>query len=213
MRNNIIRILLSKKYWFAEVKIELLGISKAMSINFVKFLIRIGKESEFKPLKNSLVNSLQKDSSRKYKNYPKLLEIMKSHWPQYQAQSRISHLLRDHYEEIFTFLLNTIFPFRKRGLSLEDPEAPTPVDFKLVYKYHYNKKEIEAIEQVMKELNIDGNVDGVVKRLLIFSISSFAPLVEEIFQRPFAFQFSNIDLEELPDGEKEVIAVISGREQ
>ncbi|MFX1396147.1 MAG: hypothetical protein ACFFAS_03785 [Promethearchaeota archaeon] len=184
-----------------------------MSINFKKFITRIGKESEFKPLKNSLVNSLQKDSVRKYKNYPRLLEILKIYWPKYQPQSRISHLLKDHYEEIFTFLLNTIFPFRKRGLSLEDPEAPTPVDFKLVYKYHYNEKELNAIQEVLNELNLDTNVEGVIKRIFPFSISSFWPLVEEIFQRPFAFQFSNIDLETLPNGEKEVIAVISGREQ
>ncbi|MFX1237989.1 MAG: hypothetical protein ACFE8P_09745 [Promethearchaeota archaeon] len=156
---------------------------------------------------------MQKDSVRKYKNYPRLLEILKIYWPKYQPQSRISHLLKDHYEEIFTFLLNTIFPFRKRGLSLEDPEAPTPVDFKLVYKYHYNEKELNAIQEVLNELNLDTNVEGVIKRIFPFSISSFWPLVEEIFQRPFAFQFSNIDLETLPNGEKEVIAVISGREQ
>ena len=184
-----------------------------MSIKFKKFLTRIGKQSEFKPLKNSLVNSLLKDSKNKYKNYPRLLEIMKKHWPEYQQQSRISHLLKDHHIEIFRFLLSTLFPFRKGGLKLEDPEAPTPVDFKLVYKYHYNLREIAVIEEVLKELNIEAPVEGVMKRLLIFAISSMAPLVEEIFQRPFAFQFSNIELEVFPNGTKQVIAIISGREQ
>ena len=184
-----------------------------MSINFKKFITRIGKESEFKPLKNSLVNSLQRDSLRKYKNYPRLLEIMRKYWPNYQQQSRISHLLKDHYEEIFSFLLNIIFPFRKGGLTLEDPEAPTPVDFKLVYKYHYNLREMAVIKDVLNELKIDTTIDGVLKRLLIFAISSMAPLIEEIFQRPFAFQFSNIELEEMPYGEKQVVAIISGREQ
>lgn len=184
-----------------------------MSVKFKSFISRIGKQSEFKSLKNSLKDSLKQDSIRKYKNYPRLLEIMKENWPQYQSQSRISHLLRDHFAEIFGFLLNTIFPFRKRGLNLEDPEAPTPVDFKLVYKYCYNLKEIEAIEEVIKELNIETTIDGVLKRLFIFAISSMEPLIEEIFKRPFAFQYSNIELEEYPNGEKEVIAVISGREQ
>lgn len=184
-----------------------------MSIKFRNFITRIGKESEFKPLKNSLKNSLKKDSERKYKNYPRLFEIMKSNWPEYQSRSRISHLLKDHYDEIFGFLLNTIFPFRKRGLNLEDPEAPTPVDFKLVYKYLYNLKEMEVIEEVLNELKIETTVDGVLKRLFIFAVSSMEPLIEEIFQRPFAFQYSNIDLIEHENGEKEVVAIISGREQ
>jgi len=109
--------------------------------------------------------------------------------------------------------LNTLFPFRKRGLTYEDPEAPTPVDFKLVYKYHYNSKEIRVIKEVMEELNSTEKIENVLKRLFIFAISSFGPMVEQIFERPFAFQFSNIDANQLPNGEWEVIAVISGREQ
>ena len=184
-----------------------------MSVAFKKFITRIGKTSAFKPLKNQLMISLQEESNRKYKKYPYLLKIMKDYWPEYAARSRISHLLKDHHEEIFGFLLNSVFPFRKGGLIFSDPEAPTPVDFKLVYQYTYNLKEIEAVSEVMKELNIEGNIDGILKRLFIFAISSFAPPIEEVFQRPFAFQYSNIDFEEHDNGEKEVIAIISGREQ
>ncbi len=184
-----------------------------MSINFKKFIRRIGKETDFKPIKNQLLISLQKDSENKYKNYPRLLELMKKYWPEYKARSRISHLLTDHHEEIFNFYLNTLFPFRKGGLTYEDPEAPTPVDFKLVYKYHYNSKEIGVIREVMEELNSTDKVENVLKRLFIFAISSFGPMVEQVFQRPFAFQFSNIDANLLSNGEWEVIAIISGREQ
>jgi len=184
-----------------------------MSINFKKFIKRIGRETDFKPIKNQLLNSLQKDSENKYKNYPRLLELMKKYWPEYRPRSRISNLLTDHHEEIFNFYLNTLFPFRKRGLTYEDPEAPTPVDFKLVYKYHYNSKEIGVIREVMEELNSTDKVENVLKRLFIFAISSFGPMVEQIFERPFAFQFSNIDANQLSNGEWEVIAIISGREQ
>ncbi|TFG07125.1 MAG: hypothetical protein EU539_05820 [Promethearchaeota archaeon] len=184
-----------------------------MSIQFRKFITRIGKQTDFKPIKNQLLISLRKDSENKYKNYPRLLEMMRELWPDYKARSRISHLLKDHHEEIFDFYLNTLFPFRKRGLSYDDPEAPTPVDFKLVYKYHYNQKEINAIEEVMKDLEIDEKLENVLKRLFIFAISSFGPMVEEIFERPFAFQFSSIDAEQLPNEEWEITAVISGREQ
>jgi len=164
-------------------------------------------------LKNRLLNYLQKESQNKYKNYPRLIELMQTYWPKYKQGSRISHLLKDHYNEIFTFYLNTLFPFRKRGLTLAYPEAPTPVDFKLVYQYHYNVAEINVVNEVLKECNLDAKVDSILKRLLIFAVSSFSPMVELIFKRPFAFQFSSIDANQLKNGEWEIIATISAREQ
>ncbi len=184
-----------------------------MSIPFRKFITRVGQHSEFKPLKNRLLNYLKQESENKYKNYPRLLELMRGYWPKYQYRSRISHLLTDYHEEIFSFYLNSFFHFRKRGLSYEDPEAPTPVDFKLVFKYHYNSNEIGVVEDVMKELNIQATTESILKRVFIFAISSFGYIVEQIFGRPFAFQFFDISLNSLPNDECEVVAIISGREQ
>ena len=184
-----------------------------MSQRFKNFVQRAAKDNEFKPLKNQLLNFLKKESQNKYKNYPRLIEMMEKHWPKYKEGSRISYLLKDHYEEIFYFYLNTIFPFRKRGLSLLNPEAPTPVDFKLEYHYHYNLNEIQIIKKIMKEIEIEGTIEGILKRLLIFAVSSFSPMIEEIFKRPFAFQFSSIDAHQYENGEWEVIAIISAREQ
>ncbi|MHA1240155.1 MAG: hypothetical protein ACTSQU_05110 [Promethearchaeota archaeon] len=184
-----------------------------MSLRFKKFVERIAKDNEFKPLKNKLLYYLQKESQSKYKNYPRLIELMQTYWPNYMQGSRISYLLRDHYNEIFTFYLNTIFPFRKRGLTLAYPEAPTPVDFKLVYQYHYSLAEIKIVGDILEEQKIDAKVDSILKRLLIFAVSSFSPMVELIFKRPFAFQFSSIDATHLNNGEWEIIAIISAREQ
>lgn len=184
-----------------------------MSVKFRKFITRVGQQSEFKPLKNQLLNYLKKESENKYKNYPKLLELMNNYWPEYKERSRISNLLIDHHEEIFSFYLNAFFHFRKRGLSFSDPEAPTPVDFKLVFKYHYNDKEIEVIEDVIQKLDINTNTESILKRIFIFTISSFGFMVEQIFGRPFAFQFFDITANSLPDNEWEVVAIISGREQ
>ena len=184
-----------------------------MSVNFRKFITRVGRESEFKPLKNQLLNYLKKESENKYKNYPRLLELMNNYWPEYKDRSRISHLLKDHHEEIFSFYLNTFFHFRKRGLTFEEPEAPTPVDFKLVFRYHYNDKEIEIIDDVLQQLNINVSTESILKRVFIFTISSFGFMVEQIFGRPFAFQFFDISANPLPNNEWEVVAIISGREQ
>lgn len=184
-----------------------------MSVNFRKFITRVGQESEFKPLKNQLLNYLKVESENKYKNYPRLLKLMQDYWPQYKDRSRISHLLTEHHEEIFTFYLNSFFHFRKRGLSYADPEAPTPVDFKLVFKYRYNSEEIKVVEDVVKELKIQANTESILKRVFIFAISSFGYMVEQIFGRPFAFQFFDITSNPLPNDECEVVAIISGREQ
>ncbi len=184
-----------------------------MSQNFRKFITRVGQQSEFKPLKNQLLNNLKKESENKYKNYPRLLELMQNYWPQYKERSRISNLLVDHHEEIFSFYLNTFFHFRKKGLSFSEPEAPTPVDFKLVFKYHYNDKEIEIIKDVISQLNLQVKTESILKRIFIFAISSFGFMVEQIFGRPFAFQFFDISANPLPNDEWEVVAIISGREQ
>ncbi len=184
-----------------------------MSQNFRNFITRVGRESQFKPLKNQLLNYLKKESENKYKNYPRLLELMQKYWPEYKERSRISHLLKDHHEEIFSFYLNNFFHFRKRGLSFSDPEAPTPVDFKLVFKYQYNTKEIEVVEDVIRQLNINASTESILKRIFIFTISSFGFMVEQIFGRPFAFQFFDISANSLPNNEWEVVAIISGREQ
>ncbi len=184
-----------------------------MSVNFRKFITRVGTQSEFKPLKNQLLNYLKKESENKYKNYPRLLELMRNYWPEYQERSRISHLLKDHHEEIFSFYLNTFFHFRKRGLSFEDPEAPTPVDFKLVFKYRYTTEEIQVVEEVIQDLNLQTNTESILKRVFIFAVSSFGYMVEQIFERPFAFQFFDITANSLPNNECEVVAIISGREQ
>ena len=184
-----------------------------MSQNFRKFITRVGEQSEFKPLKNQLLNYLKKESENKYKNYPRLLKLMQNYWPEYKDRSRISHLLKDHYKEIFSFYLNTFFHFRKRGLSLLEPEAPTPVDFKLIFKYRYNEKEVKVIEDTIKKLNINTKTDSILKRIFIFAISSFSFMIEQIFGRPFAFQFFDISANVLPKNEWEVVAIISGREQ
>ncbi|HDZ18356.1 hypothetical protein LCGC14_0753580 [marine sediment metagenome] len=184
-----------------------------MSVKFRKFITRVGQQSEFKPLKNKLLNYLKKESENKYKKYPRLLELMQKYWPQYKPRSAISHLLKDHHEEIFSFYLSEFFHFRKRGLFFSDPEAPTPVDFKLVFKYHYNEKEIDVLEDVMQQLNIEAKTESILKRVFIFAISSFGFMVEQVFGRPFAFQFFDISANSLPNNEWEVIAIISGREQ
>ncbi|MBY8983163.1 MAG: hypothetical protein KGD57_09455 [Candidatus Lokiarchaeota archaeon] len=176
-------------------------------------MTQIGKESEFKPLKNQLLISLKESSENKYKNYPRLLELMNEYWPKYSEQSKISHLLRDHYDELFGFYMNRIFPFRKRGLSFDDVEAPTPVDFKLVFHYRFIESEIEVVKEIINELKLDISIEAVLKRIFIFAISSFGYLVEIIFGRPFAFQFFNIEANKLSNDEWEVDAIISGREQ
>lgn len=184
-----------------------------MSIRFKKFIRRVGEESEFKPIKNKLLDCLIEEAERKFKNYPRLLNMMEDKYEKYRSQSKISHLLKEYHDDLFDFYLNTLFPFRKRGISYEDAEAPTPVDFKLVYHYRFVEREINAIEEIKKELDLDTEIKSILKRLFIFTISSFGPLVKKIFGRPFAFQFFSIDSKEHENGDIEVIAIISGREQ
>lgn len=192
-----------------------------MSIRFKNFVERVGKESEFKPMRSQLQNSLIEEAERKYKNYPRLLEKMRERWPDYAQQAKISHFLKDHHEEFFYFYFNTLFPFRKRGFTIDSIETPTPVDIKLEFTYIFKPREINAIKGIIEDLELDEDEDksideiaeSTMKRIIIFTVSSFGPMVQEIFGRPFAFQFSSIEGKKLDSGEYEVNAVISGREQ
>jgi len=192
-----------------------------MSIRFQNFVERVGKESEFKPMKSQLQNSLIEEAERKYKNYPRLLRKMKEHWPDYEQRANVSQFLKDHHEEFFNFYFNTLFPFRKRGFNIDSIETPTPVDIKLNFTYVFKPREIEAIKKIIKHLKLDQEenkpveeiAESTMKRIIIFTVSSFGPMVQEIFGRPFAFQFASIDGHKIETGEYEVEAVISGREQ
>ncbi len=184
-----------------------------MSVRFKQFLLRVGKDCEFKPIENKLLLYLKKESERKRKNYPKLLQFMKDNWIKYAEGFKISHLLKDYYQDFFDFYLSTLFPFRKSDLLYDDPEAPTPVDFKLVFSYNYNKSEIDSLNKVLKELNLIAPIEGLLKRLFIFTISSYGYMVEKVFKRPFAFQFFSIVGEKTANNGYKVTAIISGREQ
>ena len=77
----------------------------------------------------------------------------------------------------------------------------------------FSGKEVEIVEDVMKEINLNASTESILKRIFIFAVSSFGFMVEQIFGRPFAFQFFDISANPLPNNEWEVVAIISGREQ
>ncbi len=182
-------------------------------IDFKNFVLNVGKESRFIPLKNRLLLSILKIGEENLKEYNKILEIMRSYWPKYEENSSIALLLNDHYEELFSHYLSVIFPFRLEGLELKDPEVLTLVDFKLFYSYHYNKKEIQEIEEIKKDLELKEKTNKILEKLFIFSIASFSSIIEKIFPRPFAFQFRKLEINYLSEDEIIVETIICGREQ
>ena len=72
---------------------------------------------------------------------------------------------------------------------------------------------MSIVKDVLQELNIQASTESILKRIFIFAVSSFGFMVEQIFGRPFAFQFFDISANSLPNDEWEVVAIISGREQ
>lgn len=177
---------------------------------FKKFIERVGQDSEFKPLKNRLLSSLRLESERDKEKYNYLLKILNTYWQKYKEHSEIAHLLEEHYEEILYYFLNQVFPFRSEALSFEDPEAPTPVDFKIIIKYQYNQAEIEAIEEIKFKLKIKDKTNGILKKMLIFSFSTIAPLIEKVFGRPFAAQYFSIKADKLKNSDNGDILVTAG---
>ena len=75
------------------------------------------------------------------------------------------------------------------------------------------KSQLKKLYLPLNQLNIKATTESILKRIFIFTISSFGFIVEQIFERPFAFQFFDISANALPNDEWEVVAIISGREQ
>ena len=155
--------------------------------NFKDFINNIGKVCNFKikELHLCLIEESKKDPEK----YNRLLELISNYWQNYKECFEISSLLKDHHEEIFTFYLCKIFPFRIEKLVFENPKALNPSDFRLSIIYHFNQREIAIIEDIKKKLGIKGKIKNILRKIFYFTIASIAPIIEKVYERPYAVQF------------------------
>ncbi len=154
--------------------------------NFKDFICNIGQECNFKG--REIRSSLIKESKKNLEKYNYILELINNYWQKYKERSEISNLLKDHYNEIFTFYLCKIFPFRREKLLFEDPKVLNPSDFRMSINYSFNQTEIDIIEEVRKKLGIKKRIN-IKKRIFYFSIASIAPIIEKVYERPYDVQF------------------------
>ncbi|MHA1730584.1 MAG: hypothetical protein ACTSU5_01505 [Promethearchaeota archaeon] len=183
-----------------------------MSVRWQKFVARVARDSEFKPISNRLRDCLINEVTRKYVQYPRFKEKMEAAWKKIDNQSELAQLLFRNYEYAFRTWLTEILPYRRAALSLENPEAPTAVDFKLDFRYEYNEAEIKALERAIKAAKLEIEAGSVVKRLLIFSVSAMGPTIADIVKKPFSFQIFSVDSK--PEGKGITVeTIMSAREQ
>ena len=195
-----------------------------MSIRFERFVKRMGRNCEFLPFKNKMLDSMKEDAIAKYKNYPRLIEDMKNKWENakkkdgkkgnYKQEKDIGHLLADYVNDLFLRYLKVLFPFRNKGLIIKGVQTPSRLDFIVTTEYHYSIQEIKIIKDVLESKEFPKNPDviKISKFLLLYSISSFAIAVEEIF-KPFAFMPQKVTATENLDGTVTVSVSTQGREQ
>jgi hypothetical protein len=189
-----------------------------MSVRFEKFFHRIGKKSEFLPLKNRLLNAMKDEAKLKRKNYPRLIEKMTEKWENegYKKEMDIAHLLADNVDEFLTNYLNTLLPFRIKGLKYTKIATPSRLDFIITTEYIYTEKEIDVMKNYISSHDLPKNpsIEQLCKFLLLYSINSFALPIEDVFQRPFAFIPQNLDTElHEKTGQIKVSVSVQGREQ
>lgn len=200
---------ISKKYKKKGVKI--------LSIRFERFVKRIGRECEFLPFRNQMLDAMKEDAKAKYKNYPRLFSAMKEKWEhgKYKREGNISGLLADHVDDFFMHYLKVLFPFTNRGLSYKNVSTPSRLDFVITVIYHYSIKEFGVIQEVLdaKEYPKNPSADQVCKFLLLYSMNSFGMIIQEVFERPFSLMTLNINTEKFEDESLGVFVSVQGREQ
>lgn len=187
-----------------------------MSSRFEHFVTRIGRRSEFLPFRNQLLTTMKKDAEAKYKNYPRIIERMKIVWENegYRRNNDISGLVANNTEEFLLGYLNSLFPFRKRAITIEKLTCPSRLDLVIGISYVFSPNEIQIIQKTldMKEWPKNPDPEKICKFLFLYCINSFANPIEEVFQRPFAFMPQSVKTEWIEDALKVTVSV-QGREQ
>lgn len=176
----------------------------------------MGKKSEFLPLRNRLMDAMKEDAKAKYKNYPRLVEDMKKKYKEddYEQKRAISHLLKEHEEFLITYL-NTLFPYRKRGIEIVEVKAPSKLDYIITVRYHYKESEMDVIRKILKKKDWpkDPDPEKIGKFLMLYCLQSYAMPIQEVFQGPFAFMPTKIKAEAQDDGTLITTIKVQGREQ
>ena len=187
-----------------------------MSSRFEHFVTRIGRRSDFLPIRNQLLSTIMKDAEAKYKNYPRTIERMKRVWEEegYKRNNDISGLIANNIEDFLLGYLNSLFPFRKRAITVEKVSTPSRLDVVLGLSYVFSKDEINIIEDTLnaKEFPKDPTSEKICKFLFLYCINSFANPVEEVFKRPFAFMPQSVKTDWIGNSLKVTVSV-QGREQ
>jgi hypothetical protein len=187
-----------------------------MSARFEHFVTRVGRRSEFLPFRNQLLSTMKEDARAKYKNYPRILDRMKEVWENegYRRNNDISGLIANNVDEFLLGYLNSLFPFRKRAISLEKVTTPSRLDLVMRIVYIFSENEIQIIRNTLdaKEWPKNPDPEKICKFLFLYCINSFANPIEEVFQRPFAFMPQSVQTEWIGNSLKVAVSV-QGREQ
>ncbi len=187
-----------------------------MSSRFEHFVTRVGRRSDFLPFRNQLLSTLRRDAKAKYKKYPRIIERMTTVWEgeRYRRNNDISGLVANNIDEFLLGYLNSLFPFRKRAITLEKVTTPSRLDIVIRISYVFSPNEIKVIQNTLdtKEWPKNPDPEKICKFLFLYCINSFANPIEEVFQRPFAFMPQSVQTEWIENSLKVTVSV-QGREQ
>jgi hypothetical protein len=187
-----------------------------MSTRFEHFVTRIGRRSEFLPFRNQLLLTMKQDAEAKYKIYPRTIERMREVWENegYRRNNDISGLIANNIDEFLLGYLNSLFPFRKRAITIEKLTCPSRLDLVIGISYVFSPSEISIIQNTLdtKEWPKNPDPEKICKFLFLYCINSFANPIEEVFQRPFAFMPQFVKTEWIENALKVTVSV-QGREQ
>ncbi|MBD3350394.1 MAG: hypothetical protein GF364_02805 [Candidatus Lokiarchaeota archaeon] len=160
--------------------------SNRTKIKFKRFVNIIGRESQFKVLKNMLLTKLiefvKTDDSEEF---AKLKQFIFKGVEEYYEEGlipNISLFFHDNYERLFSTLFTKILPFDIRRISFSYPRVNSRTDFGLTFFYRYNAIELHAIEDAIKRHCNDKKtkLNQVCKFLFLNNIKTITLILDDL---------------------------------
>jgi hypothetical protein len=155
---------------------------------FYRFIHIIGKESQFKVLKDmlrtSLYNFIDNDNPEIYKKLRNfIIDGVAEIWEP-GLMPNVSLFLHNNYEYIFSTIMTELFPFNKERISFDFPTVNSRTDFGLKLFYRYNHVELNTIDKAIAQ-HCDPKKKmtnkNVAKFLFINSIKTITRILDDIF--------------------------------
>jgi hypothetical protein len=153
-------------------------------LKFAHFIQFVGDKSEFKTLKDMMVNAIVEYINTYYK--PECDSLKNMMFKQIDEQEpnavypNVAKYLYENYEKIYYRFFSEYLPFDKSNLTIDSPKAISRTDVAVKITYVFDNKDLTVIRKELKRKNSTYKLSSVCGWVLICSIKAFNTIITDI---------------------------------